>query len=215
MPFLRAAVFATLVLTSVFTAAAAQAPDEGYSREQLQPLTKFRRARSVSGSGSRLAIFFDAAPQAAAQENHRAGLRRITLRPRSCLALTPVAPMKERCVYLAMSALRHVSSFARVSEDGRLCAAAFVQNRKSYTGCTDAPNPSGESGRPWCYVEAQAGTLRVRPRRLAAALVLFCSSWTQAPPKRRGTFARRSQIMMVCARKWQPSSQTRLWKSSA
>jgi hypothetical protein len=39
--------------------------------------------------------------------------------------------------------------------DGRLCAAAFVQNRKSYTGCTDSPNPSGESGRPWCYVEAQ------------------------------------------------------------
>ena len=22
-------------------------------------------------------------------------------------------------------------------------------------GCTDAPNPSGESGRPWCYVESQ------------------------------------------------------------
>ena len=40
-------------------------------------------------------------------------------------------------------------------EDGRLCAAAFVQNRKSYTGCTDAPNPAGESGRSWCYVEAQ------------------------------------------------------------
>ena len=47
-----------------------------------------------------------------------------------------------------------------VSEDGRLCAAAFVQNRRSYTGCTDAPNPSGESGRPWCYVEAQ---VRERP----------------------------------------------------
>ena len=78
--------------------------------------------------------------------------------------------MKERCVYLAMSAL-HVCSFARDSEDGRLCAAAFVQNRKSYTGCTDAPNPSGESGRPWCYVEAQAGTSGVRPRRLAAAFV--------------------------------------------
>merc|ERR1712146_523569 len=39
--------------------------------------------------------------------------------------------------------------------DGRLCAAAFVQNRKSYTGCTDAPNPTGESGRACCYVEAQ------------------------------------------------------------
>merc|ERR1719497_63618 len=66
----------------------AQAPDEGYSREQLLPLTKFR-------------------------QQHRRTI------------------------------------------DGRLCAAAFVQNRKSYTGCTDAPNPNGESGRPWCYVEAQ------------------------------------------------------------
>ena len=69
-------------------AATAQAPEEGYSREQLLPLTKFR-------------------------QQHRRTI------------------------------------------DGRLCAAAFVQNRKSYTGCTDAPNPSGESGRPWCYVEAQ------------------------------------------------------------
>ena len=42
-------------------------------------------------------------------------------------------------------------------KDGRLCAAAFVQNRKSYTGCTDAPNPAGESGSSWCYVEAQVG----------------------------------------------------------
>ena len=69
-------------------AATAQAPEEGYSREQLLPLTKFR-------------------------QQHRRTI------------------------------------------DGRLCAAAFVQNRKSYTGCTDAPNPNGESGRPWCYVEAQ------------------------------------------------------------
>jgi hypothetical protein len=70
----------------------AQKPDEGYSREQLQPLTNFR-------------------------QQHRRTI------------------------------------------DGRLCAAAFVQNRKSYTGCTDAPNPAGESGRPWCYVEAQAQCL--------------------------------------------------------
>merc|ERR1719440_1780574 len=66
----------------------AQKPDEGYSREQLQPLTNFR-------------------------QQHRRTI------------------------------------------DGRLCAAAFVQNRRSYTGCTDAPNPAGESGRAWCYVEAQ------------------------------------------------------------
>ena len=42
-----------------------------------------------------------------------------------------------------------------VPQDGRLCAAAFVQNRKSCTGCTCAPNPADESGRPWCCVEAQ------------------------------------------------------------
>ena len=65
-------------------------PQEGYSREQLQPLTKFR------------------------QQHQR-------------------------------------------TIDGRLCAAAFVQNRKAYTACTDAPNPSGVSGRPWCYVEPQVG----------------------------------------------------------
>ena len=49
-----------------------------------------------------------------------------------------------------------VLSCAHFAKDGRLCAAAFVQNRKSYTGCTDAANPAGENGRPWCYVEAQA-----------------------------------------------------------
>merc|ERR1711862_242172 len=83
MSCLRVFVASVLVVHS-----AAQAPDEGYSREQLLPLTKFR-------------------------QQHRRTI------------------------------------------DGRLCAAAFVQNRKSYTGCTDAPNPTGESGRAWCYVEAQ------------------------------------------------------------
>ena len=57
-------------------------------------------------------------------------------------------------------------------EDGRLCAAAFVQNRKSYTGCTDAPNPAGESGRSWCYVEAQVGAC-VFPDRLSAGMLFL------------------------------------------
>uniref|UniRef100_A0A7S4QBX4 Fibronectin type-II domain-containing protein n=1 Tax=Alexandrium monilatum TaxID=311494 RepID=A0A7S4QBX4_9DINO len=43
----------------------------------------------------------------------------------------------------------------RKTIDGRLCAAAFVQDRKAYTGCALARNPVGESGRPWCYVEPQ------------------------------------------------------------
>ena len=78
------------VLLCTSRSALAVDPQEGYSREQLQPLTKFR------------------------QQHQR-------------------------------------------TIDGRLCAAAFVQNRKAYTGCTDAPSPSGVSGRPWCYVEPQVG----------------------------------------------------------
>lgn len=43
----------------------------------------------------------------------------------------------------------------RRTVDGRLCAAAFVQDKKVHTGCTSAPSPEGDSGRDWCYVEAQ------------------------------------------------------------
>mmetsp|Transcript_25595 Transcript_25595/g.59455 ORF Transcript_25595/g.59455 Transcript_25595/m.59455 type:complete len:149 (+) Transcript_25595:57-503(+) len=43
----------------------------------------------------------------------------------------------------------------RRAVDGRLCAAAFVQDKQVYTGCTNAPNPDGSSGRDWCYVEPQ------------------------------------------------------------
>ena len=57
-------------------------------------------------------------------------------------------------------------------EDGRLCAAAFVQNRKSYTGCTDAPHPAGESGRSWCYVEAQV-SVSVPPSRFRAEMLFL------------------------------------------
>jgi hypothetical protein len=60
----------------------------------------------------------------------------------------------------------------RLLKDGRLCAAAFVQNRKSYTGCTDAPNPAGESGRSWCYVEAQV-SVSVPPRCFRASMLFL------------------------------------------
>ena len=39
--------------------------------------------------------------------------------------------------------------------DGRLCAAAFVFNRQTHTGCSSGSNPIGEHGREWCYVDAQ------------------------------------------------------------
>ena len=60
------------------------------------------------------------------------------------------------CVVCVVQAVRLCVTLCRRTLDGRLCAAAFVQNRQAYTGCTDAPNPDGESGRPWCYVESQA-----------------------------------------------------------
>merc|ERR1719411_2345910 len=43
----------------------------------------------------------------------------------------------------------------RRTSDGRLCAASFVQSGVAYTGCADVVDPSGLSGRPWCYVDAQ------------------------------------------------------------
>ena len=65
-----------------------------------------------------------------------------------------------------------IASIFRLLKDGRLCAAAFVQNRKSYTGCTDAPNPAGESGRFWCYVEAQV-SVSVPPSCLRASMLFL------------------------------------------
>ena len=80
--------FIVVVLLSFVAPCLGETPDEGYSREQLQPLASHR-------------------------QQHRRTI------------------------------------------DGRLCAAAFVQSRQVHTGCTDAPNPAGASGREWCYVEPQ------------------------------------------------------------
>ena len=106
----------------------ARAPEEGYSREQLLPLTKFR-------------------------QQHRRTI------------------------------------------DGRLCAAAFVQNRKSYTGCTDAPSPSGESGRAWCYVEAQVLCVYTSNNACPVERNTYSSCWIQVAAKQRGIIV----VSMLCA----------------
>mmetsp|Transcript_35709 Transcript_35709/g.77989 ORF Transcript_35709/g.77989 Transcript_35709/m.77989 type:complete len:210 (+) Transcript_35709:22-651(+) len=52
--------------------------------------------------------------------------------------------------------LRDLASFRtehRRTEDGRLCAGAFVHNGQTYTGCTEEENPDGVAGREWCFVE--------------------------------------------------------------
>ncbi|VWU51102.1 LCCL domain-containing protein, putative [Hepatocystis sp. ex Piliocolobus tephrosceles] len=43
----------------------------------------------------------------------------------------------------------------RKTVDGRLCAAAFVQDDQTYTDCTKSTDPNGVTGREWCYVEVQ------------------------------------------------------------
>ncbi|SBS88714.1 LCCL domain-containing protein [Plasmodium malariae] len=43
----------------------------------------------------------------------------------------------------------------RKTVDGRLCAAAFVQDDQTYTDCTKATDPNGITGKDWCYVEVQ------------------------------------------------------------
>lgn len=43
----------------------------------------------------------------------------------------------------------------RKTVDGRLCAAAFVQEEHTYTDCTKATDPNGIKGKDWCYVEVQ------------------------------------------------------------
>merc|ERR1711862_922153 len=54
-----------------------------------------------------------------------------------------------------LQALTQFRQQHRRTVDGRLCAAASVQDRHAFTGCTTARDPAGASGRPWCYVEAQ------------------------------------------------------------
>lgn len=55
----------------------------------------------------------------------------------------------------ALQSLTEYRQQHRKTVDGRLCAAAFVQDDHTYTDCTTARNPEGVSGRQWCYVEVQ------------------------------------------------------------
>lgn len=47
----------------------------------------------------------------------------------------------------------------RRTRDGRLCAAAFIQDQQPFTNCTDidspTPAPNNVASREWCYVEPQ------------------------------------------------------------
>ena len=45
----------------------------------------------------------------------------------------------------------------RYTQDGRLCASAFVQDGKTYFDCTSTRSPDGEmKNKEWCYVDPEA-----------------------------------------------------------
>ncbi|KYK70234.1 PA14 domain-containing protein [Toxoplasma gondii TgCatPRC2] len=68
----------------------------------------------------------------------------------ACLSEAPAPPTNDPLQRLTEFRQQH-----RKTIDGRLCAAAFVQDNQTYTDCTDARSPDGTSGREWCYVEVQ------------------------------------------------------------
>ncbi|KAL8274851.1 hypothetical protein Esti_001203 [Eimeria stiedai] len=51
----------------------------------------------------------------------------------------------------ALQSLTEFRQLHRKTADGRLCAAAFVQDDKTYTDCTTARNPEGVAGRSCCF----------------------------------------------------------------
>ena len=70
----------------------------------------------------------------------------------------------------------------RPRQVGGMCAGSISFSqcgvaRQAYTGCTETANPSGESGRPWCYVEAQVFLFCAAIERVVVvvALVKFVS----------------------------------------
>ena len=78
--------------------------------------------------------------------------------------------------------------------DGRLCAAAFVFDRQTHTGCSDSSNPAGEHGREWCYVDAQvahaSGAIRCALFEVCALHGCHaCSYWMVVVGGLRGAIA--------------------------
>ena len=107
-----------------------------------------------------------------------------------CLDEVPTAAQDDHVHRFALRGFFFRFSPCRRTLEGHLCAAAFVQNRKVYTGCTEAADPLGESGRPWCYVEAQA---RRRASRCSLSAVLaLLARWLRRRTPRSGVCAVRN-----------------------
>ncbi|PFH33369.1 PA14 domain-containing protein [Besnoitia besnoiti] len=68
-----------------------------------------------------------------------------------CMRVT----LQECQVFTRHQRLTEYRQVHRKTTDGRLCAAAFVQDNVTYTDCTNSKAPDGTIGRPWCYVEVQ------------------------------------------------------------
>lgn len=84
-------------------------------------------------------------------------------------------------------ALQQLTEFRkshRRTVDGRLCAAAFVQDDQTYTDCTAAKAPNGTAGT--AFQSAARGQLQLL-LQAATGATWRCSCWARAP--RTGTTA--------------------------
>eukprot|EP00927_Polykrikos_kofoidii_P023539 TRINITY_DN2165_c0_g1_i1.p1 TRINITY_DN2165_c0_g1~~TRINITY_DN2165_c0_g1_i1.p1 ORF type:complete len:162 (-),score=19.24 TRINITY_DN2165_c0_g1_i1:88-522(-) len=75
-----------------------------------------------------------------------------------CLAIVAIACVAQDVDHERLLPLTQFRREHRRTIDGRLCAAAFVQDKRAFSGCTKTKTPSGDSGREWCYVDAQVAT---------------------------------------------------------
>lgn len=72
-----------------------------------------------------------------------------------CLCMLQHGKAQENAAYADMQQLTQFRRQHRKTIDGRLCAAAFVQDGVTYTDCTDTKAPDGTTGREWCFIEVQ------------------------------------------------------------
>ncbi|ESS33462.1 PA14 domain-containing protein [Toxoplasma gondii VEG] len=73
----------------------------------------------------------------------------------ACFGLVGTSAQESGYDRQALQRLTEYRQVHRKTIDGRLCAAAFVQDNVTYTDCTDSKAPDGTVGRMWCYVEVQ------------------------------------------------------------
>ena len=95
-------------------------------------------------------------------------------------AAAPEAYDKEQLQAAARFRQQH-----RKATDGRLCAAASVQDEQTFTGCSVMPTPDGDVGKEWCR-----GALRGVPTAEDLTAGQISVQWRARPGRGGATWSR-------------------------